>query len=248
MFSNGSPASGFHLVVGGDGSWSKVRSLLSDAKPADSGLAYLETEIQDISKASPKIRNLVQRGSYYYMDPQNCLVVQRDGNRTIWIYAIVHKQEEWIKNPGIDLKDVAAAKQKFVEQDWEGWSEELKSIIANADTEFTPRGFYTLPVGHKWDHRPGVTLIGDAAHLMTPHGGMGANSALNDAYDLGEAIVILSRLYHWETGSEFLHYVALSRAVKEYEDTMFPRSERYSIITARNREAFYEPSRISLCF
>jgi hypothetical protein len=134
-----------------------VRSLLSDVKPIYSELAYLETEIQDIPKASPEIRDLIERGSYYHADPGNSLVVQRDGGRTIWIYPIVRKPEEWIK-PGIDLKD-EAAKKKFVEEDWEGWSEELKAIIVNADTEFTPRGFYALPVGHECRLQTRNTLL-----------------------------------------------------------------------------------------
>ncbi|KAN0122828.1 FAD/NAD(P)-binding domain containing protein [Hyaloscypha variabilis] len=238
-FSNGSSATGFHLIVGADGAWSKVRSLLTDVTPTYTGLAYLETEIQDLQKASTEILGLIQRGSYYYLDPGNNLVVQRDGDRTIWIYPIVTKPEEWFKNPPLDLKDVTATKKRFVEEDWKDWNDELKNIIINSDTEFTPRGFYTLPIGHKWEHRAGVTLVGDAAHLMTPHGGMGANLALMDGYDLGEVIVQTARQYHWETGAKFVHGGGLSRAVKRYEDTMFPRAELYATRTARNRGFFH---------
>jgi len=139
----------------------------------------------------------------------------------------------------LDLQDVAATKKRFVEEDWNDWNDELKEIIVNSDTEFTPRGFYTLPIGHKWEHRAGLTRLGDAAHLITPHGGMGANSALMDGYDLGEAIVQTARQYHWGTEAKFVHQGALSRAVKRYKDTMFPRSELYASNTARNRAFFY---------
>jgi 2-polyprenyl-6-methoxyphenol hydroxylase-like FAD-dependent oxidoreductase len=236
IFVDGSSAAGFHLVVGADGAWSKVRSLLTDVKPSYTGLSYFETEIQDIPNASPGVCSLIQRGSYYYTDPKNGLTVQRDGDRTIWIYAVVPKPEEWIQDPGMDLSDIGTAKKKFVEEEWGDWSDELKAIITDSDRGFTPRGFYTLPIGHKWDHRPGVTLLGDAAHLMSPHSGMGANSALMDGYDLGEGIVAINRQYHWKPGSEFVHHAPLSRVVKGYEDTMFPRSEIYAINTKRNRE------------
>ncbi|KIM92694.1 hypothetical protein OIDMADRAFT_139204, partial [Oidiodendron maius Zn] len=50
------------------------------------------------------------------------------------------------------------------------------------------RALYMLPVGHKWDHRAGVTLIGDAAYFMTPWGGAGGNLA----WEMGMSLVRLS--------------------------------------------------------
>ena len=57
------------------------------------------------------------------------------------------------------------------------WGPALRDLLATACTEETadhPDGaadikpYYMLPVGHRWAPRVGVTLVGDAAHLMTP--------------------------------------------------------------------------------
>ena len=238
-FADGSSEKGFDLVVGADGAWSKARALVSQVKPSFAGQCYLESEIRSISNAPPAVLDLIKRGSYYFSDTSTALVAQRDGDRSIWIYAFVHDTPEtWVKDPGFDLTDIPTAKKLFLERYWSGWSEELKAIIVNSDTDLIPRGMYMLPVGHKWEHRAGVTLIGDAAHLMTPWGGAGGNLAMEDGYELGEAILVQGRVNHWSKGDKFVNHRALSIAVKEFETAMFPRAEKQAERTASNLELF----------
>ncbi|XVU28448.1 FAD-dependent oxidoreductase [Actinoplanes sp. CA-054009] len=100
---------------------------------------------------------------------------------------------------------------------------ELLAFITESDTVPVHRPHYALPAeGLRWDRTPGVTLIGDAAHLAAPDG-EGANLAMQDAADLGTALASL--------GGD------VEAALASYEKTLFPRSEEHA------RAAAYTPTR-----
>ena len=96
-----------------------------------------------------------------------------------------------------------------VAAEFDGWAPELTALITDSDTAPVVRPLYTLPAGHRWDRVPGVTLIGDAAHLAPPNG-EGANLAMLDGAQLGQAIAT--------------HPNDAEAALGEYEQAMFPRA------------------------
>lgn len=71
---------------------------------------------------------------------------------------------------------------------YNNWDPHLRTFIESCDSGaimIYPRSLCYLPVGHRRDHVPGVTLVGNAAHLMSPLAGAGANLATLDGLELG---------------------------------------------------------------
>ena len=67
-----------------------------------------------------------------------------------------------------------------------------------------------------------ITLIGDAAHLMTPFAGVGVNVAMEDALHLARNIIASKT--SWVTE----HRSGLAAALQKYEAEMFVRAEDYA--------------------
>ncbi|KAL1968159.1 hypothetical protein VTN77DRAFT_2290 [Rasamsonia byssochlamydoides] len=88
-----------------------------------------------------------------------------------------------------DVTDGEEVKRVIVERDFADWDSRQLDLVRNADGKtVVARSLFMLPVGFTWEHRRGVTVIGDAAHLMTPFAGEGVNLALEDALKLAQAI------------------------------------------------------------
>ncbi|MFD7947731.1 FAD-dependent oxidoreductase, partial [Streptomyces sp. NPDC059744] len=130
--------------------------------------------------------------------------------------------EGWLDT--VDFGDTAAAKAAVLAH-FEDWDEGLRALVADADGPLTPRRIHALPVGHRWDRVPGVTLLGDAAHLMSPFAGEGANLAMLDGAELGRAVAA--------------HAGDVEAGLAEYEEALFPRSEASAAESASSLETMF---------
>ena len=194
------------LLVGADGAWSRVRPLLSDATPEYIGVSFIETYLHDADTRHPASAKAVGGGSMFAFVPGKGITAHRESGGTLHTYTQLTKPLDWLN--GIDFTNPATAIAKVVGE-FDGWAPELTALITDTDTAPVPRPIHALPAGHRWDRAPGVTLLGDAAHLMAPNGD-GANLAMYDGAELGKALAA--------------HPEDPDAALAEYELALFPRA------------------------
>jgi 2-polyprenyl-6-methoxyphenol hydroxylase-like FAD-dependent oxidoreductase len=194
------------LLVGADGAWSKVRPLLSDAEPQYVGTSFVETTLHDADARHPKATEAVGGGAMFALAPGQGIFAHREANAVLHAYVALNRPVEWFD--GIDFADSVAATGRIAAE-FEGWAPALRALITDGGTAPALRALYALPTGHRWERAPGVTLLGDAAHLAPP-AGEGANLAMFDGAELAKAIAAQPD--------------DIEAALAIYETAMFPRS------------------------
>lgn len=222
VFENGEIRSGYDLIVGAEGAWSKTRVFLSSSEtPRYAGLSGYSMTIPDPERRTPELYKLVNRGTVFAFSDKKGLSCQQMGDGTLHASFYGHFPEDFAQTCGFDVLNAEAMKQ-HLRKETADWSPELKAIFENAGDSVAWRKMYMLPVDFEWEHRDGITLLGDAAHLMTPFAGIGVNNAFNDALILCRQIA-----KYIESGTSD----SLGTYVKDYETEMFDVAHKAAILT-----------------
>ncbi|MEU9284277.1 NAD(P)/FAD-dependent oxidoreductase [Streptomyces sp. NPDC048275] len=229
----------FDLVIGADGAWSRVRPAVSSATPQYTGVTLVETSLDDVDTRHPDLARLVGDGSVAVYGVNRALVAQRNSGGHVKVYAQFRVELDRHTNPDLHLgpdqraglgpadteADTEAVRSSLLAL-FDGWAAPVLDLLRHG-TAFVHRPLYVLPVSHTWAHVSGVTLLGDAAHLMPPLGA-GANLAMLEGAELAESIAAA------DPGD-------LDEAVRAFEEQMWARAGRWASITTAGLERLVSP-------
>lgn len=236
-FTDGSVEENIDLVVGADGAWSKVRPLVTNEQPFYPGITIIELWALNVEEKNPWLSKFVGNGSCFMFDEGRVVICQRNGehNGSIRVYAGLRKPETWAADCGISWSDPKAT-EALVKDYFNDCGEDLQRAILECQDELVVRKTWMLPVGITWEPRPGITLIGDAAHLMTPFAGVGVNLAMADALELAKALVARKDSF---VAKAFSDSHNISVAIKQYETAMFERGKQNAEKTWDNMQGHF---------
>jgi 2-polyprenyl-6-methoxyphenol hydroxylase-like FAD-dependent oxidoreductase len=222
------------IVIGADGTWSRIRPLLTPAAPIYSGITFTELVISDVDARFPHLASLVGDGLAFIMSDNKGFIPQRNSNHLIRVYVALRVPETWLDEHPLPAN--AADARQFLLSLFPGWDTTSLDLIKQSDsTPMTSRKIYAFPPSHSWSTElKGITLLGDAAHVMSPFAGEGVNLALMDAYELGRELIAAFR-----DGNSM---DSVDKGLRTFEKSMLLRAAEKAEESAKNLDALFATS------
>jgi 2-polyprenyl-6-methoxyphenol hydroxylase-like FAD-dependent oxidoreductase len=213
------------LVIAADGANSKIRPYITNQKALYSGITMVEINVYHAETAAPHIYTLLNGGKVMAFGKEKCLLGGQKGNGDLGFYLSLKADENWAANNGLNYADKAQLLAWF-KKEYAGWSSVWYEVLENAATPLIPRPIYCAPLEQTWCSQPGLTMLGDAAHVMPPFAGEGANMAMLDALELSECL----------TSAQFN---SVEEAIAHYEINMRDRAARAAFQSLENGERMH---------
>ncbi|GAB4048718.1 FAD-dependent monooxygenase [Spirosoma litoris] len=167
------------LVIVADGGMSKARKAITSTLPEETGTYVIQGEIQNLEADCPAIYALLKANNLADVEDKKSFFMQQRGDGSLCFYVSFRQSEQWIKDTHLDFTDPSAIRQ-FLCKLFNGWNPIYSKLFRCCDTYngFPLRIFHANAI--QTPHT-GITVIGDAAHIMPPFGGLGVNMGLKDA-------------------------------------------------------------------
>ncbi|MPS73262.1 MAG: FAD-dependent monooxygenase [Chryseobacterium sp.] len=219
------------IVIASDGANSKIRPYITDIKAFYSGVTMLEGNIYNAKETAPNINNLLKGGKIMAFGKEKNLLMGQKGNGDIGFYASFKADKNWSSTNGLDYSNKEQVLEWF-KINYPEWSNIWYELFESTETPFVPRPIYCIPFDQNWETQSNLTMIGDAAHVMPPFAGEGANMAMLDALELSECLI-----------SE--KYNSLTEAIAVYEKNMQKRASIAAKESLENGELMHSENAFS---
>lgn len=220
------------IVIGSDGANSKIRPYLTHVQPFYSGITMLEGNIYDAEKKVPKISAMLRGGKIMAFGNQQNILMGQKSNGEIGFYASFKAEANWAEKSGLDFSDKSEMLEWF-KTAYSEWNEIWQELFEHAAMPYIVRPINCMPLNQSWAAMPNLTIIGDAAHLMPPFAGEGANMAMLDALELSR--MLLSEEYN-----------DIRHAIAHYETEMRERASLKAKESLENGERMHSENALSV--
>ncbi|KAI0544981.1 monooxygenase [Xylaria curta] len=244
-FADGSEESGFRLVVGADGAWSKVRPVITPAKPTYSGKSYIEGRITPSNPQYAAAQELAGPGTSATCGAGRVLVVQQLSDKTYRMYAGIEDEESLVRPGGIldFATDIEKSRADLVKR-FADFAPHIRAFVENAEGPWRVWPLYyldakTFSSDETWTRAPGVTLLGDAAHVALPNG-EGVNLAMFDSLRLFQCLSAELPKKGEEIFDAQADAAAIERAIVAYETEMRTKAGEHVIDGIQMNDMMYK--------
>ena len=115
------------------------------------------------------------------------IFVQRCARDLILVYYSMAAPLNWPRSAGVSLADTGSI-MALIHQAYADWSPEVLDMLTQVRDGLQLWPTSVMPPDYGWHAKPGITMLGDASHVMPPFTGKGVNLALLDALELADAL------------------------------------------------------------
>ncbi|SHL70338.1 FAD-dependent oxidoreductase [Chryseobacterium polytrichastri] len=216
------------FVIGANGGMSKARKHITDAEVEYTGTFIIQGEVFQPERQYPDFFQLCDNNILMTANQGINVIANPNNNGALTYNVTFRKPEEWINENKLDFQNTESM-ATFLSDMLADWGECYHQLFRSTSF-FVGLPTRKISVEDPWkNNRPlPITLIGDAAHVMPPFAGQGANTALLDALILSENL----------TNGTF---GTIEDAINDYEQQMKVYVSEAQLETSKNEIAMHQP-------
>lgn len=153
------------LLIGADGTFSRVRMLLHDVQPTYTGVTMYDLSVPS-ERMTIDLRKFVGGGSCFILDEGQGVLPQMNSGGRCKVYASLKRPIDWVDAHPLPEQ----GKLEWIARMFPGWCEGLveKLIMAAEEESVVARRIYGFKPDLKWESElSGVTVMGEyCLHIL----------------------------------------------------------------------------------